>query len=133
MKEEKDLIIIRGLPGSGKTTIAEIMKGDSGMVCTADDFLMENGKYYWTPERAHVAHKLNQRKALMAMEMGVTPVVIANTNTVPKEWKVYQEYAEEFDYRVHTVIIENRHGGKNSHNVPEETMDKMKNRFNIML
>jgi len=31
------------------------------------------------------------------------------------------------------VIVENRHGGENEHDVPEETLKKMLDRFSIKL
>ena len=38
-----------------------------------------------------------------------------------------------FDYKVFSIIIENRHGGVNEHNVPEEILVKMKDRFETKL
>jgi len=43
------------------------------------------------------------------------------------------EMAKRYDYRIHTVIVENRHGGVNIHNVPEDKLQQMKDRFNIVL
>jgi hypothetical protein len=34
---------------------------------------------------------------------------------------------------LHTVIVENRHDSKNVHNVPEEKIEQMVNRFQIKL
>jgi hypothetical protein len=31
------------------------------------------------------------------------------------------------------VVVENRHGGTNEHNVPEDKIELMRNRFNIKL
>ena len=47
--------------------------------------------------------------------------------------KPYYELAEKYGYAVFSLIVENRHGGKNVHNVPEETLEKMRNRFEIKL
>ena len=47
--------------------------------------------------------------------------------------KVYFDWAKEFDYKVFSIIVENRYGGENVHNVPQETLEKMKNRFEIKL
>ena len=41
--------------------------------------------------------------------------------------------AEKYGYRVHSLIVENRHGGVNEHGVPEEKLEQMKNRFEIKL
>ena len=45
----------------------------------------------------------------------------------------YFKMAERYNYRVHTVIVENRHGGENIHDVPEDKLQKMKERFEIKL
>jgi len=34
---------------------------------------------------------------------------------------------------VFTIVVENRHGGTNVHNVPEDKIEQMKNRFEIKL
>jgi hypothetical protein len=47
--------------------------------------------------------------------------------------KPYYDLAESFDYRVDTLVVENRHGGVNEHGVPDEVLDKMKNRFELKL
>jgi hypothetical protein len=45
----------------------------------------------------------------------------------------YFDLAEKYGYRVHTMIVENRHGGINEHGVPEDKLEQMKNRFEISL
>jgi predicted kinase len=49
------------------------------------------------------------------------------------ELKPYVDLAEKYGYTVFTIVTENRHGGVNVHNVPEEVLDNMKNRFEIKL
>jgi NEDD4-binding protein 2 len=67
------------------------------------------------------------------MKAQVERIVIANTSTTEKEMKPYLDLAKEFGYRVFSVVVENRHGGINVHNVPEETLEKMRNRFDIKI
>jgi hypothetical protein len=45
----------------------------------------------------------------------------------------YYTLAKESGYVVHSVIVENRHGGVNEHGVPAEKLEQMKNRFNVKL
>jgi hypothetical protein len=47
--------------------------------------------------------------------------------------KPYYEMAEEYGYRVYSLIVENRHSGVNEHGVPDETLEKMENRFQLKL
>jgi len=63
----------------------------------------------------------------------IDKIIIANTNTTPKEFAPYVNMAKEHNYNVVFLIVENRHGCSNIHNVPPEILEKMKNRFDIAL
>ena len=128
----KYLFIVRGIPGSGKSTLAEQL-APTVQICTADDYHMKDGEYDWKPQNVKKAHKWCQDKASELMKRGLTPVVIANTSTTLKEMQPYYDLAEKRGYQVHSIIVENRHNGLNIHKVPEETLEKMKNRFEIQL
>ena len=69
----------------------------------------------------------------MAMESSIPKIAVSNTFTQEWEMKPYFELAEKYGYMVFSVIVENRHGGVNQHNVPEEKIEQMKNRFEIKL
>jgi hypothetical protein len=60
-------------------------------------------------------------------------IVVSNTFTQEWEMKFYRIIAKKYGYKVYTIIVENRHGGKNEHGVPEEKIEQMKNRFEIKL
>ena len=60
-------------------------------------------------------------------------IVVANTFTQEWEMKPYFDVGDKYGYRVFSIIVENRHGGRNIHNVPEEALLKMKGRFEISL
>jgi hypothetical protein len=47
--------------------------------------------------------------------------------------KDYYDLADKYGYKVVSLIVENRHGGKNVHGVPEDKLEIMKNRFEIKL
>jgi len=94
---------------------------------------MVDGEYAWKAENVEKAHLACQEKCRKLMDMGSTPITITNTNTTVKEMKPYYEMAEKYGYKVFSVIIENRHNGINEHNVPEDTLQKMKDRFDIKL
>ena len=50
---QKELIVIRGIPSSGKSYLANELAGDEGQVFSADDYHTdpETGKYNWKPEK----------------------------------------------------------------------------------
>ncbi len=127
----KTVIILRSVSGAGKSTFANLLKDSmpSGLceICCADDYLMIDGKYIWTPERAGMAHKKCQEKFKDCIDMDIEIIIVANTNTKPREWKYYTDLAARNCYKVTYVILENRHGNKNVHDVPDEALQRQKN------
>ena len=122
------LFILRGVPGCGKNTFAEeIARGYGDIICCADDYHMVNGVYIWKPENQGYAHKSCQNKCELLMQNNSERIIIANTNTTEKETKPYIELAEKYGYMVFHLVVENRHGGKDTHNVPEDTLTRMEN------
>jgi predicted kinase len=128
----KTLIILRGLPGSGKSSLAKLICSEDN-IFEADQFFYNNDQYNFDVTKLGEAHDYCFNGVKTAMLNGVETIVVSNTNTTEKEIKPYMGLAEQFGYRVTSVIVENRHGSKSIHNVPEETMVKMVNRFSIKL
>ncbi|KAJ8342628.1 hypothetical protein SKAU_G00325560 [Synaphobranchus kaupii] len=82
---------MRGLPGSGKTHLARHMMenyGNSGEVLSTDDYFI-NGRYYFDYSRLKWAHERNQERAEEAMNNGVHPIIIDNTNITRRDMKPY--------------------------------------------
>lgn len=132
----KTLYLIRGLPGSGKSTFAKELASSLGAHhCEADMYHIDDdtGEYLWKAENVHDAHRWCQEIAEHCMEWDHDNVVISNTFTTEKELKPYLELASRYDYRVVSLVVENRHGNESIHGVPEETMQKMERRFSVKL
>lgn len=128
---EKILIVCRGIPGAGKTTFAHLL---GRAVCSADDyFTTRSGDYIWSADKVGTAHAWCQRKCRRFMKKQVERIIIANTNTTEREMHPYMELAKQFGYKIFSVIVENRHGNASVHNVPEESLQKMRDRFRIKL
>jgi len=133
-----ELILLRGLPGSGKSTLAKIIlqvrSTDDPEVLSADDFFInENGEYDFNSQKIKEAHNYCQFRCSERMRQQKVRIVVANTFTQEWEMDEYYKMAERYNYRVHTVIVENRHGNENVHGVPEDKLQQMKNRFQIKL
>ncbi|XP_050770920.1 uncharacterized protein LOC127029372 isoform X3 [Gymnogyps californianus] len=99
---QKLLLILRGLPGSGKSTLSRILLGQScdGIVFSTDEYFRQQDGYTYNAAQLGDAHDWNQKRAKQAMEQGKSPVIIDNTNTQAWEMKPYVEVALEKGYRV---------------------------------
>jgi predicted kinase len=138
MNKLKTLIILRGLPGAGKSTFAKSI-AKSYQIFEADQFFMKNGKYEFDATKLKKAHNFCKRKVHKSMRRNLfnslfyRNIVVSNTFTQEWEMKFYLTLAKKYGYRVHTIIIENRHGGMNEHGVPKDKIEIMKQRFQISL
>ena len=132
-----DLILLRGLPGSGKSTIGDIIlftTQNNQDVLSADNFFIDReGNYVFDATRLKEAHNDCQQKCAERMKMQFSKIVVANTFTQEWEMETYFEMADRYRYRVHSLIVENRHGGQNIHDVPEDKVEQMKNRFEVKI
>ena len=125
----KELILLRGLPGSGKSTLAKLICNQH---VEADMFFMEDGEYKFDATKLRQAHEWCRNKTEAWMKKGYN-VVVANTFTQEWEMDAYYGVAEQYGYRVSSLIVENRHMGINEHGVPADKLEQMKNRFEIKL
>jgi predicted kinase len=130
---EKTLTLLRGVPGSGKSTFAKMITDDYS-ICEADQFFYDKeGSYNFDPARLKAAHEWCRFHVEARMKEDNPSIVVSNTFT--KEWEMsdYFDLAKKYGYKVFTLIVENRHGGVNQHGVPEEKIKQMKDRFEIKL
>lgn len=122
-KQMKKLYIIRGVPGSGKSTFAKTL---GVPYYEADMYFEQGGEYKYDKELIHHAHKWCSRKVREAMEAGID-VASCNTFTRRREMKGLVESAVELGYKV--VIVDCRHNFKNVHAVPDDKVEIMRNRW----
>jgi predicted kinase len=129
---EKILYIVRGCPNAGKSTFAKTL---GGIHFEADMFFIDptTGEYKFDGSKIKLAHSWCMIQTQKAMVDGEPKIVVSNTFTQEWEMEPYFKLAEENGYKVFTIIVENRHGNTNEHNVPEDKIEQMKNRFNIKL
>lgn len=126
----KELYIVRGVSGAGKSTVADALSENSlWPVCEADSYHYQNGDYNWKVENQAAAHSWCKEKVRGAMSYGFDRIIVSNTNTSLKEIQPYIDMAEEFGYSVFSLVIENRHGNNSVHRVPQETRDAQERRL----
>lgn len=131
----KILYIVRGVPGSGKSTFAKLLGGTH---FETDQYFMIDGEYKFDPTKLKEAHQWCQAQVDTAMVLNHTTgengvIVVSNTFTQEWEMQPYFDMAKTYDYTVFSIVVENRHGGVNQHGVPAETLQAMKDRFQIQL
>jgi predicted kinase len=130
----KELYLVRGIPGSGKSTFAKSLVKKEYCHKEADQyFLNSDGEYKFKPTQIGAAHQWCQDEVDNLMRYSHSPIVVSNTFTQEWEMEAYYKLAKQYDYRVTSIIVENRHGGVNEHGVPEDKLEQMKNRFEIKL
>jgi len=139
-KPNQVLIIMRGIPGAGKSTKAKALKG-SGEIFSTDDRIKSQGDYreFFSNMIANKdfaplskMHTLNFDMAKQAMSNGVSPVIVDNTNIKANEPKNYVEAALNMGYADENIqFVDVGTGGvsaeelaeRNTHGVP---LDKIK-------
>lgn len=130
----KQLILLRGVSGAGKSTVAEIISEGYWPICEADQYhYTENGVYDWKPENVGKAHAWCQSIVRDAMASNIKKIIVSNTSTTEKELKPYLTLAEEFGYQVISLVVENRHGNDSIHEVPQHTRDQQEKRLRSSL
>ncbi len=141
----KKMILIRGLPGSGKSYLAHDMLHLSGVILCTDDLFTAcgpgpneyyNQHYLWCPEGLGEAHKLNQWKTRVACSKEISPIIIPNTLTTWREVEPYAEIAKNYCYAVQIQEPDtswkfdvDECTKRNSHGVPREGIQRMKDRW----
>lgn len=120
----KILYIIRGVPGSGKSTLAHKLTDN---VVEADQFMYEDGEYKWHPSKLHMAHQKCKDTVEQYMQEGRNIIAVANTFVKIKDYQPYVELANNYNYQVQIKVCDGNY--QNVHNVPQETVDKMRKKF----
>jgi translation initiation factor RLI1 len=132
---EGEVVAIMGPNGSGKSTLAKLLVGDKDYCHKEADmyFVDGDGNYKFEPSKIKDAHAWCKEEVEFLMKYEHSPIVVSNTFTQEWEMNDYYKMAEELGYMVFSLIVENRHGGKNIHGVPDDKLEIMKNRFEVKL
>lgn len=117
--------IIRGISGSGKSTLAKTFTDHVHF--EADMFFYDNdGNYNFDPSKLYQAHRWCQDMALFNLKNGMN-VVVSNTFTTRKELIPYFDMAWALNITPDVIVCAGNY--QNIHGVPQEALDRMRNRW----
>lgn len=130
-----DLILLRGLPGAGKSTLADILSENrKHPVFSVDDYFTdEKGHYNFNYQENHLAYQYCLQQTENAMIKKAEKIFIHNTLTLDWELKAYFELAGKYNYMVHVLTVENYHGNTNKHDVSPDQLEKMALKYKVKL
>lgn len=123
----RQVVIMRGIPGSGKTTLHK-SRYPGAAVVSADHFFERGGKYEFDPTKIGDAHRTCLRDFLAELERGTDLVVVDNTNTSLIECAPYIAVAQARHYDVSVIeccCFADIAANRNTHGVPPLVVGKL--------
>lgn len=124
----KMMYIIRGVPGSGKSTLAKKLIKDDTYICEVDKYFINFlGEYKFIRELLSEAHAFCFSCVKKALESEAEEIAVANTFCKKWEYEKYINLAKLYGYDY--TIIECKGNFKNVHDVPDETVRRMRSIF----
>lgn len=135
----RKFIIIRGIPGSGKSFLANslLTKYPGAVILSTDNYFVDlDGQYKWDRTMIEEAHAHNFYLFLVELRK-LTPVVILdNTNTTLWEFEKYVNRAKKSEYEIEILEPDtpwkfdvDELVARNQHGVDRPTIERMVNRW----
>ncbi len=132
----KKLIIIRGLPGSGKSRLAMSLLSALRYRIIRTEwyeadmyFINPDGEYKFKAAHLNHAHAWCQRSVDLALDDDEC-VIVSNTACRYWEIKPYIEMAKKYNAELHIIKCEASY--ESIHSVPQATLDKMASHWEDM-
>lgn len=141
---KKSMVLIRGLPGSGKSTLGRKILNSPNKISTApssqveaDQFFEVRGGYLWNASLRDLAHQWCLAEAFRRL-LWHDRIVVANTFVKRWQMMLYIEQARKFRIRVHLLEPDGNKlspialSQRNVHSVPVEAIERMKTEWEDM-
>ena len=130
--------IMRGLPGSGKSTTVEAIAEWPHVIASADDFFMVDDEYVFDVRKIVDAHQHCWGVFIDALFAGVAHILVDNTNMRAVEYGSYVKLAKNMGYNVEIICVKagllddtplSTLFERGKHGVPMVTLERMKQNF----
>ena len=121
MKEQTTVILLRSVSGAGKSTLANLLAENEGyvVICADDYFTDASGNYNFDASKLGIAHAQCQKLFMYWLtNTDAKCIIVANTNTKERDFSFYENAAKEHGAMFISLIVENRHGNTDVHQVP---------------
>ena len=126
---KKIVFIMRGVPGSGKSTIAKEIAHPDGVIHSTDSYFEENGEYTFDPSKLGENHEKNFQSFQKSLSGEKPIVVVDNTNIKRSHFEKYIDAAKEKGYLVHEVAVPTPNpkeaAERNLHGVSQDVIKRM--------
>lgn len=125
-----DCVVLRGLPGSGKSTLVALLASQFGFVhLEADQHFVKNGVYRFDPARVADAHAEVARDALTALQ-AKRQVVVANTHV--RLWEMAAVVGAARLAGRTLCFVECQGAWPNVHGLAEPVLGSMRQRWELL-
>lgn len=119
--------ILRGIPGSGKSTTAKILQqGLNGQFYEADQYFMVDGEYKFDRNKLGSAHQWCQTAVAAELAAG-WDCIVSNTFTTIKELRPYFKIGAKLGIKPSVLTCHGNYGS--IHGVPDDALKAMRDRF----
>ena len=123
-----NVCIIRGTPGSGKSTFSEFLKSlGSFYHHETDKYFYIDGVYKFDPSKLGENHAKCFNDFKISVNNNDGNIIVSNTSCATWEYEKYKQYAESKGFRVFVITMSQQF--KNIHGVPDEKVESMKRKF----
>ena len=101
----KIAVIMRGTPGSGKSTFVKFLSGlsDSKVHAVDDLHIDETGSFFWDESQSEARYLLNYANFIKSCSEGIPLVICDCINIERDSVEKYVSAAKNFDYFVYVV------------------------------